>query len=368
MEQRLLMKLAACSSDPDIQKMNEIEFDSIMDKDLKTWKCQECGLINPLFFLKCQGCKNYLENRLRVDVIINIVRKYIPAWNKYYNNQFTVRTLFGSNINRLYLVVVNPYGPMITNLNNNNSNHSSNNNNNNNNNLHLNNYNSNSHNLLRVVVRIFRGRLPCTRQQIDEAYQLFYQCGLGPNILTTFEIGQIEEHIDGRKIYHDKQSHEIVWKDICNKMVIIHNIKPNEQIFNKEQHNFYQRLNILLLEMKEYIHINKQKLKQKEFEFTGKDLKTIGEIITLFPKGATSIRNEIEWTKQHIYKILKKYANYEHYLYNKHHNENENNKSRESNHTLISETSNEISETNLNNNEKRKRKRRNNYRRRRRTT
>jgi thiamine kinase-like enzyme len=254
----------------------------MMDAALKSWKCAQCGLINQLYYLRCTGCATYLPTALRVGMLINICKTYMNEWNNYNNNQFNLSTLFSSNINRLYLVTLNPDGPFIP--------------------------NSNIRDRLQhVVIRLWRPDylIESKRKQMDECYQLFEKANLGPKILAKFEIGQIEEHINGKKIYHSKQFMDEVMYAICDKLVTIHQMKPNNEIFDSNKDTFYNKFKSKCEEMRKYININKEQLLLEGFEFTGKDLKTIGEILTLFPDGVDNILEQFEWLKSEINELIK---------------------------------------------------------------
>jgi len=263
--------------------LNKLHVDSSsepeMDKSLKTWKCEQCSLINQLYYLKCLGCKSFLSTYIRVGIIIQLLKHYMPEYNNYNNNQFNISTLFASSINRLYLIVINKNGA----FNNNNSN------------------NDVDH----FVLRIFKPMTLSQRKKLDECYNLFNQLNIGPKVFARFEIGHIEEHIDGKKIYHDKQRTDQVWKLIIDKMFQIQNITPNEQIFSKENDTFEASVKHELDVIRKYINIDKNELKLEGFEFTGKDLKTIGEIVTLFPDGVDSMMDEYNWLNNSINELLK---------------------------------------------------------------
>lgn len=268
MEEALLAKLHS-----------ESEYESSdlkMDKSLKTWKCEQCSLVNQLYYLKCLGCKSFLSTYIRVGLMVQLFKHYMPEYSNCNNNQFNINTLFASNINHLYLITVNKNGAF-----------------------------DNSNNVDRFVLRVFKPMPLSQRRKLDECYNLFNQINLGPKVFSRFEIGHIEEHINGKKIYHAKQQSDQVWKTIIDKIFEIQNIKPNDQVFSKKNDTFDNAVKYELDIMRKYINVDKDQLESKGFEFTGKDLKTIGEIITLFPNGVDSMWEEYNWLTNHINELLK---------------------------------------------------------------
>jgi len=268
MEQTLLTKLH--------NNENEDESGS-MDKSLKTWKCEQCSLVNQLYYLKCIGCKSFLSTYIRVGIMIQLFKTYMPDYSNYNNNQFNISTLFASNVNHLYLITINKNGAFS---------------------------NSNS-NVDRFVLRLFKPMSASQRKKLDECYDLFNQINLGPKVFARFEIGHIEEHLNGKKIYHAKQTSEEVWKTIIDKIFEIQKIKPSEETFSKKTDTFDNAVKHELEVMRKYINIDKDELKLKGFEFTGKDLKTIGEILALFPNGVDSMLEEYNWLSNHISELLR---------------------------------------------------------------
>jgi len=165
MEQTLLTKLH--NNENEDESWSNLK----MDKSLKTWKCEQCSLVNQLYYLKCLGCKNFLSTYIRVGIMIQLFKHYMPEYSNYNNNQFSLSTLFASNVNHLYLITINKNGA----------------------------FNNSSNNVDRFVLRIFKPMPLSQRKKLDECYDLFNQINLGPKVFSRFEIGHIEEHINGKK-------------------------------------------------------------------------------------------------------------------------------------------------------------------------
>eukprot|EP01083_Nonionella_stella_P067880 179839_1 len=182
---------------------------------LRHWQCTSCDLFNPLFDTRCMACFRLQEfNDKSKDHLIELCKTFInqslSSWHTLPSNAFTIEPLTQALSNKLYKIEVKT-----------------------------------SHcdqlRFKRGVLRIFNHRIGLTLDQLSSVYKCFATSGLGAGMLGTFDIGQIEEFIDGHGLNDDKLMHNPeLSTNVADILSKIHRLRPVS--FNPKQNAMVTKL------------------------------------------------------------------------------------------------------------------------------
>jgi len=176
----------------------------VIPKGLAQWSCAHCGIFNPLFDTRCAECfEVHPFDAKAKSQLTALCKRYSDescAWNTLPENAFQFQILPKAITNKLYKIEIrDPYAAQF----------------------------SIPPQFTRGVLRIFNHRINLSLDQLLSVYTNFASAGIGTPIFGSFDIGQIEQWIDGRDLTDDELLHDArLSGKVANVLSKVHQLRP----------------------------------------------------------------------------------------------------------------------------------------------